>query len=610
MTVNTIKKSVAPALSAINTSGEPLTTAAMRSGSAGNDVFRGTNWIDLYDGAGGNDLIYGNGGNDQLRGGAGNDVVDGGTGNDSLWGDAGDDRLLGGDGNDTVDGGLGNDTLRGDAGNDSLSGGDGNDIIDGGLGHDTLRGDAGNDSLSGGDFNDVLDGGAGNDTLRGDTGNDILSGGDANDVLDGGLGNDTLRGDGGNDSLAGGDSNDMLYGGAGDDTLDGGAGSDYLQGDAGKDQLLGGAGNDTLVGSDAGTGSLNGGVGDDLIIVSGKMHDSTTGVLLRYAIEGGSGNDTLDLSGMQPEESNGSLFGVFADFNKLGGGFIGQAGLMVTGVEKIIGTGARDIFTYQGDAAYSFVGGAGDDTFIFSGSRGRAEGGVGNDVYSISFRQNGEHQIKYTEGQDTLVFEKIDNENVNYTFDRVGQELIVTAVKALGYSRVTEKVTVEGGVRAFDQGLFKVGELSPSSGDQIIYITPATPSRPGDPVVDANGDVSITGSNNGETLSVATALRANPSANNVFLTGKGGADKFVMEPTGKYVLVTDFNVAERDQIVFSKSTGIRDIVQLQTGGWFDDNGYHIRVETAGVGVTEYCFTGIDLATATRAYNDGLLLFGL
>ncbi len=112
LTVNTISKGTSPALNAINTSGEPLAAAAMRLGSAGNNVFRGTSGTDRYDGGGGNDTIYGNGGNDELRGGAGNDVVDGGTGNDSLWGDAGDDRLLGGDGNDIVDGGVGNDTLR------------------------------------------------------------------------------------------------------------------------------------------------------------------------------------------------------------------------------------------------------------------------------------------------------------------------------------------------------------------------------------------------------------------------------------------------------------------------------------------------------------------
>ncbi len=51
-----------------------------------------------------------------------------------------------------------------------------------------------------------------------------------------------------------------------------------------------------------------------------------------------------------------------------------------------------------------------------------------------------------------------------------------------------------------------------------------------------------------------------------------------MDPTGKYVLVTDFNVSERDKDRLQQIDRHQGIVQLQTGGWFDDYGYHIRFE--------------------------------
>ncbi len=56
---------------------------------------------------------------------------------------------------------------------------------------------------------------------------------------------------------------------------------------------------------------------------------------------------------------------------------------------------------------------------------------------------------------------------------------------------MTEKVTVEGGAGAFDQGLFKVGELSPKSNGVIEYITAAPSPKPGIPFVNPNGDVDI-----------------------------------------------------------------------------------------------------------------------
>ncbi|MGY1738874.1 ExeM/NucH family extracellular endonuclease [Geodermatophilus sp. SYSU D00684] len=85
-------------------------------GTAGDDVLRGTNGVDV---------IMGLGGDDTITGGNADDVVCGGAGDDRLSGENGDDLLLGGFGVDTLDGGNGDDTLVGGPGTDTLTQGRG-----------------------------------------------------------------------------------------------------------------------------------------------------------------------------------------------------------------------------------------------------------------------------------------------------------------------------------------------------------------------------------------------------------------------------------------------------------------------------------------------------
>lgn len=63
-------------------------------GTAGNDVYAGTNFADRYDGGLGNDTITGGNGRDVLEGGAGDDVLRGGNGNDVLRGGSGSDTFV------------------------------------------------------------------------------------------------------------------------------------------------------------------------------------------------------------------------------------------------------------------------------------------------------------------------------------------------------------------------------------------------------------------------------------------------------------------------------------------------------------------------------------
>ncbi|SDX74772.1 hypothetical protein SAMN05661080_01034 [Modestobacter sp. DSM 44400] len=85
-------------------------------GTAGDDVLRGGNGVDV---------IMGLGGDDTITGGNADDVICGGAGDDTIAGDNGDDVLLGG---------FGEDVVRGENGSDTLIGGPGTDVLDQGLG--------------------------------------------------------------------------------------------------------------------------------------------------------------------------------------------------------------------------------------------------------------------------------------------------------------------------------------------------------------------------------------------------------------------------------------------------------------------------------------------
>ncbi|MEV8633159.1 PQQ-dependent sugar dehydrogenase [Streptosporangium sp. NPDC051023] len=90
------------------------------TGTARDDVLRGTT---------GPDVIVGLAGRDTVRGLGGDDVVCGGEGNDTLLGEGGNDVLYGGPGRDDLNGGAGDDTLHGRRGEDVFNGGPGRNTV-------------------------------------------------------------------------------------------------------------------------------------------------------------------------------------------------------------------------------------------------------------------------------------------------------------------------------------------------------------------------------------------------------------------------------------------------------------------------------------------------
>lgn len=73
-------------------------------GNGHDDVMMGAEEGELFDSAGGDDLVLAMGGDDIVFAGDGNDVVQGGAGSDALFGGAGDDVVSGGDGVDLLRG--------------------------------------------------------------------------------------------------------------------------------------------------------------------------------------------------------------------------------------------------------------------------------------------------------------------------------------------------------------------------------------------------------------------------------------------------------------------------------------------------------------------------
>ncbi|MFC2970458.1 calcium-binding protein [Acidimangrovimonas pyrenivorans] len=252
-----------------------LVNSLIATGTAGDDVFPGTDFRDIVHGLAGNDTLsgglnddtlYGDGGADLLNGGGGNDVVDGGDGRDKAYlgagndlfednaqtGVLGQDTVFAGDGNDTIQGGGGNDVFYGGTGNDEILGRDGNDAIFGGGGSDTLQGGLGDDTVDGGDGPDKAFLGAGNDLFvdnaqGGPLGSDTVWAGAGNDTIQGGAGADVFHGDVGADLVNGGGGNDELFGGGGADTLNGGLGNDTVTGGDGPDQAFLGGGDDLFI---------------------------------------------------------------------------------------------------------------------------------------------------------------------------------------------------------------------------------------------------------------------------------------------------------------------------------------------------------------------------
>jgi len=248
---------------------------------------------------------------------------------------------------------------------ENATGGSGDDSIVGNYLDNVLTGGGGNDYLFGGEGNDTLYGGAGNDIIDGSYGFDLIYGGSGNDIIYGSWTTDTVYGEAGDDSFViRQTSTDTEYG----DNTDGGTGIDLLDlsqisntygaivdlssGTWQYNPLYGGPWTitgvenvngtqlDDVITGDSGANILNGNGGNDLL-VGGGGNDILSGGAGNDQLRGGDGNDVFD------------------------GG---------SGQDIFYGEGGNDTLKivngWNGGYGEIFVGGAGIDTFDFSGTAG------------------------------------------------------------------------------------------------------------------------------------------------------------------------------------------------------------------------------------------------
>ena len=287
------------------------------TGTAGDDVIRGTNGFDVISGLEGNDVIRGRGGANFICAGDGDDLVYGGpsfdaiessTGADKAFGRGADDLLMETNGPegppppggvyvhvgdvspDEFYGGPGKDLLTEDGGNDLLDGGDGLDTFLGIFNYSPMVVDlmTGHVTSGRGDLNTL----ASIENAYGGLYADVIVGSEGPNVLAGLFTPDIVYGEGGADLLLAMTDGDVLDGGAGgyrDGILavnDEGVHADLEEGVVtprsgagpadrilGIEDFIGGRGDDTIVGS-ATVNRLFGGGGDDML-------------------DGASGNDVL-----------------------------------------------------------------------------------------------------------------------------------------------------------------------------------------------------------------------------------------------------------------------------------------------------------------------------
>lgn len=145
----------------------------------------------------------------------------------------------------------------------------------------------------------------------------------------------------GNDYVESGGGNDRIWGGEGDDTIRGQAGNDKIYGENGDDELRGGSGNDQIRGGD-GNDEIHGGGNNDIL-------------------QGDRGNDTI-----------------------YGG----------SGADRIYGNKGNNELYGEGGADYISTG---DQTSI-------ADGGAGNDTFSVRMKKGGDHVLTGGPNADDFQF--------------------------------------------------------------------------------------------------------------------------------------------------------------------------------------------------------------
>jgi Ca2+-binding RTX toxin-like protein len=342
---------------------------------------------------------------EQIRGSRFNDVMVGDGGNQSLLGEEGNDTLTGGAGNDTASGGAGTDTFVFNVAVDSatITLVTGAMIVTSADGTDRILNDIENFSFTDADLNyaQMTARAVVGTPVTGTTNAENVDGTASPEEINAGGGSDWITPGGGSDTIDGGDGRDMLSFFNLTDTP-GRTNTDYrleTDMDAGTARSHDDSEQTQFSSIERLTGTIyadriRGTDGDDEIRSLGDYDwiIATTG---RDTIDGGTGQDMISFVEYQSTATNviGDVFssnglpptgaqasGLVVDLANPGNNTGLAAGLTMTSVERVTGSGRQDVF--YGDTGENDFRGLGDyDWFVSStGGRERYFGGDGVDT--------------------------------------------------------------------------------------------------------------------------------------------------------------------------------------------------------------------------------------
>jgi Ca2+-binding RTX toxin-like protein len=539
------------------------------------------------------DALVGTAGADTLNGGLGADTMLGGDGDDRYYVDNTGDEVIetnaaSAGGTDTVYSTLSAYTLTANVEYGILQA----------SGAADLTGNALANRLYAGRGDNVLDGAGGTDRVlyslasAGVSVSLAASGAQAT----GGSGWDTLIsieqliGSDYADTLTGNAGGNVLAAGAGNDTLEGGAGTDTLSGGIGADTMTGGDGDDRYYVDQAGDGvsetnaSATGGTDTTYSSLSaytltanveyGVIQSSSaadlTGNILANRLYAGSGDNVLDGAGGTDRVLYAlATAGVTVSLASSGAQNTGGSGLdTLVSIEQLIGSDYADTLT--GNAGANVLGGgAGDDTL---------NGGAGTDTLSGG---TGADTMTGGDGDDRYYVDQVGDgvSETNAVIATGGTDTVYSTLAAYTLTSHVEYGIVQASGAADLTGNALANRLYAGRGDNVLDGAGGTDrvlyslASAGVTVSLAASGAQNTGGSGWDTLisieqligsDYADTLTGNAGGNvlaggagndtleggagNDILTGSTGADRFLFGSASGQDGISDFSIAQGDQI--------------------------------------------------------------
>ncbi|WP_163834049.1 calcium-binding protein [Spartinivicinus ruber] len=357
---------------------------------------------------------------------------------------------------------------------------------------DLIKGLGGNDRIFAFNGDDYLQGGDGDDRLNGGNGSGQTS--DGNDTLEGGAGNDVLYGEAGDDHLVGGTGDDHYYYGVngGVDTIDNtGGGNDWLFFINGitREQLSYHREDDDLIVRVDGDASqqvrvLNHFKGGDFAIKyiqpsGGGYAIPTSSIERELVAQPGAETETTENTNTDKSQTTTENSENTTDSTSTTGSGTNTAPVDIQVDSYVqLGSHSNDLFTGT-EQSETFLGGAGDDTYVF-------KLGGGHDT------------IIDTQGKNRLVFEGIQFNQVGSNLFKSGNDL------QLSVSGTEDKVIIKDFFTTanIDTIAFKTGgEIKASQLFGIFGLSMPTASAESQPeVIGDNQANTLTGTEAGEVI--------------------------------------------------------------------------------------------------------------